>query len=183
MNRSETLQVLSYLKVAYPQAYNKMTKEDIQAMAKMWELQFKDFAYDVVMVAVNSFISSDTSGYFPVIGRIKELIYKISNPNEMTEQEAWNVIKKAISRSSWYSQEEFEKLPPNLQRLVGSPRQLQDWATMNSDELNTVVASNFMRSYKAKSNQDKEYQMLPNDVKTLIGSITQAKMIEENNDD
>ena len=183
MNRAETLQVLSYLKVAYPQAYGRMTKEDIQAMAKMWELQFKGFEYEMVMMAVNSYISSDTSGYFPVIGRIKELIYKLSNPNEMTEQEAWNRVKKAISKSGWYSNEEFEKLPPNLQKLVGSPNQLRDWAMMNSDELNTVVASNFMRSYKARSNQIKEFEMLPNDVKALIETVSNTKMIEGNSND
>ena len=172
MNRNETLQVLAYLKVAYPQAFNKLSKEDIQALTKMWELQFKDFNFDVVMIAVNSYISTDTSGFYPTIGKLKDMIYKLSNPSEMTEQEAWNLVKKAISRSGWYAQEEFDKLPPTLKKLVGSPNQLHDWALSDSDDINTVVASNFMRSYRARTTQEKEMALLPSQVKENLSQLT-----------
>ena len=177
MNKSETLKVMAYLQVAYPHAFSKLTKDDIKVLANMWEVQFKEFDYQVVMMAVNSYISSDTTGYYPVVGKIKEIIYKLSNPNEMSEQEAWNIVKKAISKSSWYSKEEFEKLPSNLQKIVGSARQLHDWAMMDSHELDTVVASNFMRSYKMKATQEKEMKMLPSDVRNMIEQVAELKMI------
>ena len=38
---------------------------------------------------------------------------------------------------------------------------------METDSVQSVVASNFMRSYKAKVASNKEYQALPSNVKKL----------------
>jgi hypothetical protein len=87
-------------------------------------------------------------------------MYRGTQPNEMTEAEAWALVRKAAS-NSFYGQaaKEFDKLPPILQRLVGTPNQLRDWGMMDSNEFNTVVASNFQRSYRARVKSDKEYNL------------------------
>ena len=49
---------------------------------------------------------------------------------------------------------------------------------MEGDSVQSVVASNFMRSYKAKVASNKEYQALPNDVKQLISGMADKLSIE-----
>jgi len=48
----------------------------------------------------------------------------------------------------------------------------REWALMDVETVNSVIQSNFMRSYKAKVAQEKEYAMLPESTKQLIQSIT-----------
>ena len=90
----------------------------------------------------------------------------------MTEYEAWNTVKKAIGNGYYGCVEEFGKLPEILRRLVGSPNQLRDWATMESEALNTVVASNFMRSYRVRAEREREYLLLPSDVKAFMAELS-----------
>jgi hypothetical protein len=95
----------------------------------------------------------------------------------MTEQEAWGYVAKALSRSGYYAQEEFEKLPEQIQRVVGSANQLRDWAMVDNDTLQTVVASNFQRSFRARAKNDKEYLAIPSGIRQTIEQLTQGKPI------
>ena len=84
--------------------------------------------------------------------------------------EAWQIVRKAIS---YYNAEEnFINLPPEIQKVVGSPNMLREWAQMDADTVNSVIQSNFMRSFRAKVAQEKEQSMLPESTKRLIHQIT-----------
>ena len=57
---------------------------------------------------------------------------------------------KTVSRGIYNSGEEFAKLPEEVQRIVGYPRQLHEWAMIDTGEVNTVIASSFRRSWRAR---------------------------------
>ena len=101
----------------------------------------------------------------------------------MTEQAAWALVAKAVRNGTWGAKEEFDALPPQIQRVVGSPTQLRDWAQMDSDSLHSVVASNFQRSYRAKVKADKEYAALPSDVRKAIGGLADRMRLEAGDED
>ena len=52
--------------------------------------------------------------------------------------------------------ESFEAMPPLVKRIVGSASQLGSWALMDLNTVNSVVSSNFQRSYKALAASQKE---------------------------
>ena len=170
MDVTETKMVLAVLKGAYPSFYKGMGKEDGLAIVALWQEMFKDDSYMVVATAVKAHIAIDVNGYPPHIGAIKNAIHKITHTDGMSEMEAWQRVKRACSY--YDAQQEFDRLPPILQRMVGSPNQLREWAVMDSDQLETVVGSNFMRSYKVKSACQKEYEMLPESVKSVAIGLT-----------
>jgi len=178
MTKVETMGIMAILKEAYPMYYKGKTKEELTTAVNLWTELFADDDAKYVKAAVMAYISNSISGYPPVIGQIKEKLRTLTAPKELTEQEAWNCIAKATKNSAYRATEEFEKLPETVQTLVGSPAQLKDWSQMETKDLQTVVASNFMRSYKVKVANIKEYQALPNDVKRLIGNISNALSIE-----
>lgn len=169
MNKKETATLMAILKVAYPQYYSR--QDEVITAVNLWADMFKDDDFQLVSAAIKSFIASDVKGFPPSIGAIKAYITKITSPDEITEQEAWSIIKKALSNSAYNSKDEFARLPPEIQRLVGAPSQLKEWATIDISQLDTVVASNFMRSYKCRIKSIKEFQALPNEVKQFIGKI------------
>lgn len=171
MTRQEALAVMAMLKTAYPTFYKNYSKEDINEAVNLWATMFSEETIQVVTEAIKALIC--TLKYPPTIADVKEKIHLLTQPQGMSELEAWNTVRRAISY--YDAQENYNSLPPMLQRLVGSPNQLREWALMDSEVVNSVIQSNFMRSYKAKVVQEKEYAMLPESTKQLIQGIA-AKM-------
>ena len=183
MDRTETMKILSVLRGAYPAFYRDTSRQEAEAIVNLWAAMFADEDYELVGAAVKSLIVADTKGFPPVIGQVKEYIRKLTAPQEMTESEAWALVSKAIRNGIWGAKKEFEALPPQIQRIVGSPQQLTDWAQMDSDSVHSVVASNFQRSFRAKAKADKEYAALPSDVRAAIGGIADRMRLEAGNEE
>lgn len=180
MTETEIRMVLGVMKVAYPNSFRDMQEGDRNALVKLWHRQFAGFDYKSVSMAVDAIIATDPSGFMPTIGRVKQELTKLTQPELLTEQEAWLLVEKATRNSAYNAKEEYDKLPPEVQRLVGSPTQLREWALMDSSELKTVVASNFMRSFRVRSKNDRDYLALPQDVRVMLEAATSegVKMIE-----
>ena len=168
MTREDTIKILSVLRGAYPAFYRDITKQEAESTIALWESMFDEEPYELVAAAVKAFISGDGKGFPPAIGQIKERIRLITTPEEMTEQEAWALVSKALRNSTYGSEEEFAKLPPEVKSVVHDPGQLKQWAMSPADEVETVIASNFMRSFRAKQKATKEYLALPTEVKRLM---------------
>ena len=175
MTREDTIKILSVLRGAYPAFYRDITKQEAESTIALWESMFEEEPFELVGAAVKAFISGDSKGFPPAIGQIKDRIRLITSPQEMTEQEAWSYVSKALRNSTYGSEEEFKKLPPEVQAVVHDPGQLRQWAMSPEDEVETVIASNFQRSFRAKQKATKEYMALPTSVKQLMISAGYVK--------
>ena len=117
---------------------------------------FRDDDLRSVMAATQALIATKVEGYPPTIGAIKEKLYMIRTPSELTEQEAWKMVSKACRNGYYNYVEEFEKLPEVIQRSLGGAEQLRTWSQMDTETFESVVASNFMRTFRVKKQQQKE---------------------------
>ena len=178
MNRKETMQILASLRAAYPSSFKDLDKMDLEAMTQLWQSVFEDESYAEVSAAVTALITSRTVGYSPVIGEIKEKLHSIKHAGELSDQDAWALVSKACANGLYGYQKEFDKLPPEVQRAVGAPEQLKAWAAMDVETVESVVASNFMRNYRTQAARAKEFAMLPESVRAVIGPLADSmKMI------
>ena len=171
MTRTEIAIIMDILSTAYPRFYTGPDAPNPVKTMALWSEMFAEDDVAIVAAAVKALIATDDKGFPPHIGAVKAKVRQITQPAGMTEQEAWNLVAKAIRNSAYGSREEFDKLPIDIQRLVGSPNQLRDWAMMDSDTVHSVVASNFQRSYKTRKTADADYQALPSDIKTMISGL------------
>lgn len=179
MTDFEAADIIDLLKKFYPVFYTKRTDTELLEMAELWAIMFIDDDIRIVTAAVKAFIASDEKGFPPVPGQIRAKINLILDNGELTEAEAWGLIAKAIRNSAYHSREEFDKLPPILQKLVGSPNQLRDWANMPTETVHSVVASNVQRAFRTVSERERIYKALPPDVKELLTQIAAAKAMPE----
>ena len=179
MSIEETLMILAVLKAAYPHAFKGMTRKDGEAMAQLWRRQFENESYSEVDAAVNALISTRTAGYSPTIGEVKEQIQRIRKNNDLDELAAWALVSKACCNGIYGYREEFAKLPPDVQRAVGTPEQLKEWAQMDVETVQSVVASNFQRSYRTTVARRKDFEKLPASVQDVVKQISgNMKMLE-----
>lgn len=179
MNEIEATKVLAVLKAAYPAAFNKQSPEEIDAVITLWAEMIEE-PYEIVGAAVKAFIATDLSGYPPSIGQIKNHISKLIHPEQITESEAVSMILKATRNATYNATAEFNKLPPMLQKLVGSPAQLREWAVSDSQTINTVISSNLQRSYRVMAERQREINALPESIKRhmRLSAASEMKLID-----
>ena len=152
MNENETGKILSVISEMYP-SFRK--DRNIDATARVWQKIFEHTPYAAVEQALMAYIATDTKGFPPVPGAINERIMQARELSGLTENDAWVLVLKAVSRGIYNSREEFEKLPEEVQRIVGHPRQLYEWAMMDAGDVNTVIASTFRRSWRARKEAER----------------------------
>ncbi len=153
MNMQETSYILSCITAVYP---SFLKDRDPKFLKEIWQRIFCNVPREQVEQAVTAFIASDTKGFPPTPGAINDWIMKARQKDELTADEAWALVARAASRGTYNSREEFEKLPPDVQKIVCSPRQIYEWAQVDCTEFNTVVASCFKRSWRARQEQKRE---------------------------
>lgn len=178
MTRQETAKIMAVLRGAYPNYYRGMQPDDLMAVVNLWHEMFTDEPYELVAGAVKRLIASDTKGFPPVIGQVKEQIACLMQPERMTEAEAWAIVRKAVRHQPDAAREQFDKLPDVLKRIVGSPSQLRSWAVMDEDTLNSVAASNFMRSYRVRAETLWEQAKLPKALRQAVADVSGLLSLE-----
>lgn len=172
MTRKETAKLVAILQVNYPDNFAGKSDELVVATIDLWARAFVDDDYGTVSAAVMAHIVSDTSRFMPPVGVIKAKIAELTKTDDMTEQEAWSLVAKALRNSAYGSEAEFAKLPPAVKRAVGNPAQLREWAMMDTDTVQSVVASNFQRSYRVAAQRERDWEKLPSGVKKYVGELT-----------
>ena len=167
MTREETVKIIRIMVDSYP----NYKPNNISETVDVWQMMLSDYDYNLVAMALKAYILSDTSGFAPSIGQLVAKIQILTKPQELSEMEAWSLVRKAIGNGNYGSVEEFEKLPPTVQKAVGSADMIKRWAMSDSNEVSTVIQSNFLRSYRTAVKRDEEYAKMPEDVKKLISRI------------
>lgn len=175
MKRQEVGIIMDILRAAYPRYYFGLSQTELKDAINLWAEMFAGDDVALVAAAVKSWIEADEKGFPPSIGQIKGKLRQITGAGrqEPTEAEAWARIAAAVRNGLYGAREEFEKLPLPLQRIVGSPATLREWACMDSQELHTVVASNVQRSYRQIAAQEREMAKLPADVRAVVLQIAE----------
>ena len=148
---------------------------------RLWYEELKDIPYQSAYIALRKYVSINK--YAPTIADIREQVAELSNQNDdgLNETAAWLFVLKAIRRSTYYSEEEFAKLPATVQRAVASPKQLREWATLEDvdGKTLTVIQSNFQRSFRVEQQRERERNKLSQDILKLMRPINNPQ-IEKN---
>ena len=170
MTRGETLQILSLLRASYPAFYSKFGKQELENIVSLWTEMFEDDDFRIVKYALKDLIATHT-GYPPDIAALKNKIKEICSAslNEPTDEELWIRLKKAIGNGLYGAKQEFDKLPPVLQRYCGSPATLRELAVVSEDVLNTVNHGQFLKQIKIIKDREEYAAKLPDEVKMLVG--------------
>ena len=174
MNVNESKKIIAVMMMSYPN-HNPI---DIDSTAQLFSQMMADYSYKQVDMALRSFIATDTSGFAPSIGQLIEKVRSISCGAELSEMEAWALVSRAIQNGTNGAEEEFAKLPETVQKAVGSPSLIRQWATTNQQSIENVVQSNFMRTYRAELSRKREVQTMPKDVLKIMEQKQQG-LIEE----
>lgn len=161
MNREDVIKVLAYLKVAYPNFYKGLDKQEAEQTIAVWQDLFVECDFNLVFMTVKEIINTSKNPFPPTISEVKNKMYDLTN-QETLPTDLWASLKKAISNSAYHSVEEFEKLPAECKMFVKNASQLRELSQNDSEINNTVVKGQFFKQIEIIQKRLKEEkQMLP----------------------
>lgn len=159
----------------YPSFLEGRNEANILAL---WTKLFAEETYFEMETAIMAYICRDTKGFPPAVGALKELIYQQRN-NSPTEQEAWTMVKNALSGSWAHAKARFESLPEIVQRCVGTPETLRAWGQIDQEQLDTVIASHFKRNYREEAARKKDMDKLPAGIRRRFEKMAPQRLGRE----
>ena len=171
MTKQETAMIIASLVAAYPIFLKDKSKEEVSLAVNTWYEVLTDYTYQQMSAAVKIEILSNTSGFPPSIGQLVEKINIVerTTKEELNELTAWAIVRKALSNSLYNSEEEFNKFPEIIKKCIKDPRTLREWAQLDISEIETVIQSNLMRTFRAELKKEKERESIPQQLRELIG--------------
>lgn len=168
MTRDDTKKILMRIQSVFP---NWKPTADLRFVVDTWCEYLSDYSYEQVLVALNAYVVTDTSGFAPSIGQLIGKLQTISNANtELNEMEAWALVSQALKNGYYGAEEEFAKLPEMVQKAVGTPANLRAWAHTDESSIENVVQSNFMRTYRTVVKRENECAKLPDSLKLAMNN-------------
>lgn len=164
MTREQVGKLLMTIQAYYPN-YNPPDKE---ITLNAWHIMLAEYPEELVLQALRACIATNTSGFAPDVGQIMSKIQTISQPQELDGMTAWGLVSKALRNGTYGAVEEFNKLPPLVRQAVGMPDNLKNWATSDYQTIETVIQSNFLRTYETVIKRANEINRMPDNIKSLI---------------
>lgn len=164
MTREQVGKLLMTIQAYYPN-YNPPDKE---ITLNAWYIMLAEYPEELVLQALRACIATNTSGFAPDVGQIMSKIQTISQPQELDGMAAWGLVSKALRNGTYGAVEEFNKLPPLVRQAVGMPDNLKNWATSDYQTIETVIQSNFLRTYETVVKRANEINRMPDNIKSLI---------------
>lgn len=164
MTEEKVGELLMTIQAYYPN-YNPPDKK---ITLNAWYIMLAEYPEELVLQALRACIATNTSGFAPDVGQIISKIQTISQPQELDGMAAWGLVSKALRNGTYGAVEEFNKLPPLVRQAVGMPDNLKNWATADYQTIETVIQSNFLRTYETVVKRANEINRMPDDIKSLI---------------
>ena len=172
MTRAEAAMILAEMAINYPDTESRLSNDARKAKANLWAAAFTEEPFEMVQAAVNAYMVNNSARFAPNIGQIKEQIRQLIHPDELTEAEAWAAVRAALRNSAYNATEEFAKLPPLAQRVIGSAAELKAYAMLEEAEALTVFASNFQRGYRTVQMREAAMEKTPQTIREMFASLT-----------
>lgn len=135
----------------------------------VWYELLKELPYEIASASAQRYMA--TERFAPTPSDIRAGAVNVVVKEEITEDEAWDMVYKAIQNATYHAQEEFDKLPEQVQKVIASPSRLSAMA-QDSDFNLGVESSNFKKSFRTIQQRQKYEAQLPQGFTNLLAETS-----------
>ena len=125
------------------------------------------YTYAQASAGLEIYMRTDKYGRAPKVGQIIDAIEKTKAP-ALNANEAWALVYKAICNSLYNADAEFNKLPPLVQKAVGNPANLKEYAQMDIEDVQVTVKAHFKSVYEIETKRAEEVERMPVTIRNAI---------------
>lgn len=170
MTREDTQKLLMAISALYP----NFTVNNKTLTVDAWFWVLEPYPAAAVKAALDIYVKTNNTGFAPSASQLIGCMHAPAENNQLSEGEAWALVKKGIADGNYHSEERYNELPPLVQRAVGGAEMLRQWAQTDSTQVNTVIMSNFQRTYKAILAKDDFNNKVPEQLAQVVHNVTAA---------
>lgn len=163
MTEKGAARLIKTMQIYYP---NFKPQDEVKS-AVAWAAAFRQEDFTEVEKALMAYVRNDRSGFAPSPGQLMQYINLIDKPVYDSPYDAWAKVRKAISNSTWHSEEEFAKLPADIQEVIGSPSVLKTMASSESFN-ESVEESNFIKRYEVVKGRQQTVNNMPTEIRARL---------------
>lgn len=174
MTRDETKELLLAVSALYP----NFKVENKTLTINTWHWALEDYPIAAVKAALQIYVKTNDSGFAPSVSQLINAIHMPTDNDRLSEGEAWALVKKAIQDSAYHAEERFNELPEIVQRAVGSPNILHQWSQTETDTVNTVIMSNFERTYRAVLSKQGFKDRVPDNIAGIVKGLAEKVSLD-----
>lgn len=160
MTREEAKTLVRLMCTAWPNYH----PENIAETVSLWHKLLESYPFPLMAAALQAYMLQNNA-FAPAPGQLIAIIPREEGHSEL---EAWGMVRKAIRNGSYGAEEEFYKLPEDIQKAVGSPEQLRAWAIAPEEDTETVMQSNFLRSYRTVKKREEQLAGIPANIRNIL---------------
>ena len=171
MTREEVKQLLENIQADYPSWRPEIP---LGKLVDRWTERLQFFDAEAIQYALIAYGYTDTKGFAPSVGQLLDQLSKSVKTDSALE--AWSTVYGMMKNSIYHSVENFNSLPPLVQRCVGSPEVLRQWAMSNESNVQ-VIQANFIKTYNIEADKARELVKVPSAVRDLLTNTSQ-KLLE-----
>lgn len=176
MTREETIKIIGIITTAYPNFDRFRDEKHIRSMVAIWADMFSEDDAGIVALSVKEHIS--TSKWPPSIAEIREIMTRITNPDIIPPDEAWEIVSKYLYTEGEHNHSDIYKaLPRTIAEAVESigyghlytMHVAYARGRSSNAGLDRVA---FMQAYEDKVERQRRKAMLPESLRQKIEAVS-----------
>ena len=167
MTREDTVGLIRSIVNLYP----NWKPENLTETVNAWHWALEEYPAPALKAALQIYVKTNNSGFAPSVSQLINAMYAPKSHSALSEGEAWKLVKKAIQDGNYHAEERFNELPEIVQRAVGDANMISQWARTDSDEVNTVIMSNFQRNYRAVLEKQEFGEKVPLELADVVNQV------------
>lgn len=162
--------------------------KDQDAAYDLWASAFRDDPFELVQTAVMALIQTDPGEFRPTIAKVRRKMHDMVYGRSISETEAWLLVKNSLNEAQQGpetlrgAKSAWQKLPEDIRKLV-TPKQLLDWNSVEAETMDTVIQSNFMRSYRDIRDRRYEKEAMSASLLRQVKAIEASSKVFRNPDE
>lgn len=154
MEKQDAKKVMQILSDAFPLVYGRMGEDQKISTMRLYYNMLKDYPTELVVNGLYNYIRKNEN--IPTVaGVIKEIDELIPH---QTELELWAELVKALSGAYYHAEENYQKLPKQVQAWLGDAEQLRQLGQVDIEKLQTVTKGQFLKTI-GKAEQTERVQI------------------------
>lgn len=183
MTKEEVKQILTYLKNQFPQSFAHLqTDADANMFVAIWHDILKDEDKRLVQAAVRRLVATNTTGFAPNIGMIRNEMKNVAGIKPLDADEAWKQVRRIWTNLSSDNPSEisaeYDALPKAVKRIY-TPADLVELAFhTTSHDIEAFEKPRFMSAYKSISADEIDKQLEHKTI-TAIAIETKGRLLIE----
>lgn len=149
MNIAETQKILALIYASFPNFH----PADPALTVQVWQKVLEPDEYQNIEDALMVYMRTDTSGFAPSPGKLHMMIADRMS-DEIDEGEVMTMLTLASRNANYGFQEEYDRMPRELQKAIGSPTNIRNWGQMSQEQL-SYAFNNVVKAYKRNIHEEK----------------------------